>query len=74
MVTVQIRGEEIFHWIENMKEQTLLFQYKEVLSFQFMVLFLRTQEHNFKNRKHDGFSFKLNNKMKAIITQIHLAN
>ena len=41
---------------------------------ELMVLLLRNREHNFKNRKHDGFLIKLNSKMKAIITQIYLAN
>lgn len=41
---------------------------------ELMVLLLRSWECNFKNRKHDGFLIKLNSKMKAIITQIYLAN
>lgn len=75
MFTAQIRVETFLHWSENLEGiDSHLFWQREALSFQFMVLFLRSQEHNFKNRKHDGFLIKLNSKMKAIITQIYLAN
>lgn len=41
---------------------------------EFTVLSSRRQEHHFKNREQGGSLIKLNSKMKAIMTHIHLGN